>query len=200
MLLEDLKAAGEKITGLAKPGNVIPRKRQPHTFRFRDDGQTPNNPHFPLLIYRSPVRLDPACDPAAIFETLFAAHGWTDGWRNGIYDFNHFHTGTHEVLGIARGRAKVRFGGAGGRMVELRAGDVIVLPAGTGHERLSKSRDLLVVGAYPKTGRYDEPQPFEVDHAKAVRSIAKVAAPSSDPVYGVKGPLKNLWRVRAAAP
>jgi uncharacterized protein YjlB len=194
MLLEDIKAAGEKITGLARPGRVVPRKRKPHAFHFRDDGQTPNNPHFPLLIYRSPVRLDPDFDSAAIFETLFAAHGWRGGWRDGIYDFNHFHTGTHEVLGIARGRAKVRFGGAGGKLVELRAGDVAVLPAGTGHERLSKSRDLLVVGAYPKTGRYDEPRPFEVDHARAVRAIAKVAAPPSDPVYGARGPLKQLWR------
>jgi uncharacterized protein YjlB len=139
---------GRKTHGLGAAGESHAPQTQAACllFHFGNDGQTPNNPHFPLLIYRSPVRLDPACDPAAIFESLFAAHGWGDGWRDGIYDFNHFHTGTHEVLGIARGRAKVRFGGAAGKVIELRAGDVVVLPAGTGHERLSKSRDLLVVG------------------------------------------------------
>jgi uncharacterized protein YjlB len=194
MLLEDLKAAAEKISGSGRPEKVVPRRRKPRRFRFADDGQTPNNPRFPLIIYRSPVRLDPKLDPAAIFESLFAAHGWKKSWRDSIYDFNHFHTGTHEVLGIAHGHARVRFGGKKGRVMELRAGDVAVLPAGTGHQRLSKSRDLLVVGAYPRAGRYDEPQPSEVDPGKARRAIAKLGAPPADPVYGAKGPLKSLWR------
>jgi uncharacterized protein YjlB len=194
MLLEDLKAAGEKLSGIARPARVPVRKRKPHLLRFADDGQTPNNPEFPLLLYRSPVRLEAGFDPAAVFETLFAAHGWKDGWRDGIYDYNHFHTGTHEVLGIARGKAMVRLGGTSGKVIELRAGDVMVLPAGTGHQRLSASRNLLVVGAYPARGRYDEPQPFEVDHHKAKAAIARVGVPAADPVYGKNGPLKRYWR------
>jgi uncharacterized protein YjlB len=101
------------------------------------------------------------------------------------------------VLGIARGHAKVRFGGAQGRVIELRAGDVVVQPAGNGHRRQSGSKDLLVVGAYPKGkggGKYDEPRPDQVDHATAVFSIARVDPPASDPVYGRTGPLKKLWR------
>jgi uncharacterized protein YjlB len=191
MLLEDIKAMGEKLTGYRRPGKVSPRPRKAHLFRFADDGQTPNNPHFPLTLYRSPVRLDPDYDPATLFETLFAAHGWHDSWRDGIYDFLHFHTHSHEVLGIARGQAPVRFGGGQGRVIEVRAGDVIILPAGTGHQRLSKSKDLLVVGARPRGGKYDEPRPDEVDHAEAVRSIARVHVPAHHPVYG--GPMKNLW-------
>ena len=84
-------------------------------FRFEDDGETPNNPRLPLVVYRAAVNLAGAPDPAAPFEHAFAKHGWSDGWRNGIYPFLHFHTATHEVLGIARGRATVEFGGAGGR-------------------------------------------------------------------------------------
>ena len=83
---------------------------EPLTFRFADDGETPNNPVLPLVLYRGAVDVSGA-DPAAAFEKAFAAHGWVDGWRNGIFDFLHFHTRTHEVLGIARGHARVQFGG-----------------------------------------------------------------------------------------
>ena len=115
---------------------------------FADDGEIPNNPTLPFVHYRSPVRLTQAPDPAAVLEELFESNGWGGSWRNGIYDFLHYHSGTHEVLGIARGHARVRFGGRNGKIVALRAGDVVILPAGTGHQRVSASRDLLVVGAY----------------------------------------------------
>jgi uncharacterized protein YjlB len=55
----------------------------------------------------------------------------------------------NEVLGVARGHGRVRSGGAKGRALMLKAGDVVILPAGTGHERLSGSKDLRVIGAYP---------------------------------------------------
>ena len=137
---------------------------------------------------------DGAADPAAIFERAFAEHGWGDGWRNGIYDFLHFHTRTHEVLGIARGTAKVEFGGAAGAAVELQAGDVAILPVGTGHRRLSSSPDLLVVGAYPEAGNYDECKGSREEYARALKSIPKVRLPAKDPVYGKDGPLLALWR------
>jgi uncharacterized protein YjlB len=194
-ILEDLKHTVEKITGFRRPQaeDIRARTRKANAYRFADDGITPNNPYFPLILYRSPVKLDPAFDPAAIFEVVFASHGWRNSWRDGIYDFLHFHTHTHEVLGIARGHARVEFGGAKGRKLLIKAGDVVVLPAGTGHKRLSSSRDLLVVGAYPEHGTYDEPTPSEIDHATAVSSIAKIRLPKNDPVYGSAGPLKSLW-------
>jgi uncharacterized protein YjlB len=83
-----------------------------------------------------------AQDPAAVFEDLFESNGWKDSWRNGIYDYLHYYSRTHEVLGIACRHARVRFGGDGGKIVELRAEDVVILPAGTGHQRVSASRDL----------------------------------------------------------
>ena len=57
----------------------------PIQFRFADDGSVPNNPQFPFLVYKSVVALGGASDPAAVFERLFAAHGWGRSWRNGIY-------------------------------------------------------------------------------------------------------------------
>lgn len=91
---------------------------------------------------------------------------------------------------------KVRFGGAKGKLLTLDAGDVVVLPAGTGHCRVSKSRNLLVVGAYPAGGRYDEPRPEHTDGARARSAIANVRPPDSDPIYGPRGPLISIWCAR----
>lgn len=198
MLLEDIKRQTEKLTGIARPSphqaQGLVRKRKANAYRFHDDGVTPNHPRWPLIHYRGVARLGEAFDPAAIFEVLFDSHGWRDGWRDGIYDFLHYHSSTHEVLGIARGWAKARFGGARGRTLMLKAGDVIVQPAGTGHQCVAASRDLLVVGAYPAGSRYDECHPEKGEHDRVLRAIAKTPAPRTDPVYGAKGPLKQVWR------
>jgi uncharacterized protein YjlB len=143
-----------------------------------------------------PVRLAGSLDPAAIFEALFARNGWGDSWRDGIYDYVHYHPRTHEVLGIARGRARVQFGGRKGRKLDLKAGDVVVLPAGTGHQRLAGGKDLLVVGAYPALGHYDEFGTSTDEHDRALVTVARVPPPRGDPVYGRNGPLKRLWRGR----
>lgn len=196
-VVEELKRLVEKLTGIGRPARRdlrrLARPRPPELLRLRDDGETPNN-RLPVLVYRDALKLDEAFDPAAVFEETFAAHGWRKAWRDGIYDFLHFHTATHEVLGIARGTVTVELGGTRGRRVSLEAGDVVVLPAGTGHRRLRASDNLLVVGAYPAGGRYDEPRPDEVDYADALASIARIRLPRHDPVYGAEGPLIKLWR------
>jgi uncharacterized protein YjlB len=166
---------------------------EPQIFHFADDGSVPNNP-LPFLVYKSAVDLSGAKDPAAVFEKLFASNTWGDNWRNGIFDFVHYHSSIHEVLGIARGAAKVRFGGNGGEVLEVEAGDVAVLPAGTGHQKLSASSDLLVVGAYPPQGTYDLCRGGGAEHAKALVSIPQVPLPQTDPVFGANGPLVKLWK------
>jgi len=197
-LLEDLKKGAEIVTGIKRPdwADVATRPRKANAYRFRDDGQTPNNPRFPLIHYRSAVVFDSKYDPAPIFEVLFKHYGWVDQWRDGIYPYLHFHTKAHEVLGIARGNARVQFGGKHGRTLALKPGDVVILPSGTGHRRLSASDDLLVVGAYPEGSAYDEPKPEEADAAMARKSIAAVPIPPHDPVYGRDGPLTKLWTAK----
>jgi uncharacterized protein YjlB len=195
--LESLKKAAEKLTGWSRPsrGDLATsiRKRKANTFRFGDDGIIPNNPNWPLVIYRGAVKFADEIDPAALLEDLFDSNGWGDCWRDGIYDYVHYHSRIHEVLGIARGSGKVRFGGNKGRTLQLRAGDVAVLPAGTGHQCLEATRDFLVVGAYPPFGKYDECTTRE-DHEQALKTIPKVRRPRKDPVYGNVGPLLGAWK------
>ena len=94
------------------------RDRVPQRYRFRQWGLVPNHPRWPLIHYRSVARFRDGIDPAALFEDLFDRNGWGDSWRDGIYDYVHYHSQTHEVLGIARGTAKVQFGGNRGHTVD----------------------------------------------------------------------------------
>ncbi len=159
---------------------------------FEDDGATPNS-RFPVLLYR--LKLDRAGDTASAFEALFAAHEWTPLWRDGIFDYHHFHPNAHEALGIARGRARLTLGGECGQSVSVERGDVLVLPAGTGHRCIECSDDFLVVGAYPHGQEdYDIQRPDSAAHQRALERIAKVPQPEQDPVNGLHGALMTRWR------
>lgn len=171
----------------------------PELYCFGDNGAVPNNETLPLVLYRGVLPLE-GDDPAAACERLFAGHGWSNGWRNGIFPYHHFHTGTHEVLGIVRGEAKVRFGGEGGELVPVRAGDVVVIPAGVGHRNEGASRDLLVVGAYPGGAEPDIRKGDADDPAAAKARIRRVALPAADPVFGRDGPLLARWTAQTAHP
>ncbi len=166
----------------------------PLTFLFDDDGSVPNNPTLPFVVLPNAIDLAGTPDPEEVIEATFRANGWGQMWRNGIYPYVHYHSMIHEGLGIARGRAKVRFGGNEGKELDISAGDVAILPAGTGHQCLWASHDLVVIGAYPKTGQYDLCRGSRAEHAKAVTTIPHVPLPDSDPVYGKDGPLMRLWR------
>jgi uncharacterized protein YjlB len=178
---------------MAQPSSNLIRRIGPATWLFADDGLVPNNPALPLVIYRDAIDTVQERDPAGLLETIFARNNWTQSWRNGIYPFVHYHSMCHEVLGIARGGARVRFGGALGEDLQVAAGDVAILPAGTGHQRLAATPDLLVVGAYPPQGTYDLCRATPENRARARATIPTVARPPTDPLYGADGPLMRLW-------
>jgi len=162
---------------------------EPQTFTFADDGAIPNS-RWPMLVYRDAV---PA-DPSAV-ERIFAANRWPPAWRDSVHPFQHFHSNAHEALGVARGRARVQFGGPGGETLDVQAGDVVVLPAGVGHCRIDRSPDLLIVGAYPDNAvSPDQHRGDPAEHEAVLRNLAAVAQPNADPVAGGDGPLLRLWR------
>jgi uncharacterized protein YjlB len=172
--------------------SVVSADIEPLTFHFKDDGLVPNNP-MPFLVYKGAIDVDND-HPEKTIEGLFGAHGWGDMWRNGIFDYLHYHATVHEALGIARGHARVRFGGDHGEVLEIKAGDVAILPAGTGHQCIEASDDFCVIGAYPPGSKMEITRPTPENHAKALRTIPKVAVPPTDPVAGKDGALMRLWR------
>ena len=158
---------------------------------FADDGDVPNSP-LPLIVYHGVVDVARG-DAAAAFEDMFGRNGWGGSWRNGIYPFHHYHSNVHEVLGIAAGRATVRFGGEAGETLEVVAGDAVLIPAGVGHKRLSGSDDLLVVGAYPGGQWADLMREGAEDKAGIRHRVASAARPGLDPVAGADGPMAAHW-------
>ncbi|WP_188823459.1 cupin domain-containing protein [Brucella endophytica] len=159
----------------------------PETYLFEASDEIPNNSRLPVLYYRGGVK--PQGDAASHIEALFLRNGWTGTWRNGVFSYHHYHTEGHEVLGVASGWARLLIGGRGGKEMKVQAGDIIILPAGTGHCSVEAGDDFLVVGAYPPGQRAEQ------DLAK----IARLPLPSSDPLQGENGPLVTIWQ-RAVAP
>ena len=170
----------------------------PETFLFPDDGSIPNNPQLPFLLYRGAIDLKGSANPDELVEQTFVGNNWGEVWRNGVYPYVHYHSSIHEVMGLARGRAKVRFGGSTGQEIDILAGDVVVLPAGTGHQGLFASPGLVVVGAYPPDGTYNLRRASKAERDRAILEIAEVPPPQTDPVFGLQGPLLELWRPQPA--
>ncbi|WP_047307028.1 hypothetical protein [Rhodopseudomonas palustris] len=165
---------------------------KPFALVFDDDGLIPNNP-LPLLLYKRAVNVA-GRDPEQAIEDLFERSGWGDRWRNGIFDYQHYHATVHEALGVARGRAMVLFGGEQGEAIELTPGDVAVLPAGTGHKCVFASHDFRVIGAYPPGAKMQVTRPTPDNYRRARKTIPEVPLPETDPVFGKDGPLMRLWR------
>ena len=158
-----------------------------------EDGSFPNNPYLPLMLYASAC-LPFGPDPAADVEARFNANGWPAAWRNGVYSYHHYHSEAHEALGVYRGWAKIQLGGPNAEVFEVKAGDAVVLPAGTAHKLIDASSDFSVVGAYPPGQRPDMCYGRPDERPGADERIALVPIPETDPVTGTQGGLLDAWK------
>ncbi|SMO85037.1 cupin domain-containing protein [Fodinibius sediminis] len=158
---------------------------------FVDDGDIPNS-KWPALLYQDVFEARGA-DGASWLEKRFADNNWTNAWRNGVYDYHHYHSTSHEVLGVYAGSARLQLGGEKGREIEVVAGDVIVIPAGVGHKNLGSSPDFGVVGAYPDGSSYDLKMGRKGERPQADRNIAAVPVPSTDPLQGTDEGVPTIW-------
>ncbi|TDM03612.1 cupin domain-containing protein [Macrococcus carouselicus] len=143
----------------------------------------PNHMILPVIVY-SDVTENPA--------DLFKRNNWHQVWENGVFDYHHFHPNAHEVLGVKSGEAELLIGGENGQTLTVSKGNVLLLPAGYGHKRLSQSADFKIVGAYPAEDKVDTETGY-ADIKEVNSAINHVALPETDPVEGATGPVFKEW-------
>ncbi|MCM3135642.1 cupin domain-containing protein [Paenibacillus polysaccharolyticus] len=158
------------------------------SMNFQDDGVIPNHPYLPVLLYKGVW-----CTEPTRAESNLNRNGWGNSWINGVYDYHHYHSNAHEALAVISGFVRLIIGGENGKKVYLESGDVVVLPAGTGHKRLEASPDFQVAGAYPGGMRYNTRTGKPGERPEVLQEILEVPVPGTDPVYGEGGPLTWLW-------
>lgn len=161
-------------------------------YRFRATVEIPNNPTLPLVAYRGAFSGKPE-RVATAFENQLLLGGWQAAWRWGVYNFPHYHSTAHEVLGCYQGAAKIRFGHSNGITLIVEAGDVVVIPAGVAHQNLESSANFHVVGGYPEGQEADLLRGDPGERPEADKRIAAVPLPIGDPVFGLEGPLFERW-------
>ncbi|QRR04043.1 cupin [Dyadobacter sandarakinus] len=159
------------------------------TYRFDDDGIIPNS-NLPVILYRK-VYLEN--DKSDWFESTFIKNGWTNNWRDTILSYDHFHSTTHEVLGVGDGTVTLQVGGPSGVHLTVHAGDVLILPAGVGHASLPGQSYYEIVGGYPDGKSWDLMTGTEENRHDALTNIKAVDLPLTDPIYGLQGMLLKYW-------
>ncbi|KAH8647193.1 hypothetical protein BX600DRAFT_518478 [Xylariales sp. PMI_506] len=132
----------------------------------------PNNV-FPVIVYRH-VFPQPFSEEST--TEFLQANKWEKKGFWPAVPTHHFHQNTHECYGVVRGTSSMLLGRgqldgpAGGRLISLAPGDVIVIPAGVSHMNVDFTDDYRYVGVYPigspkwRSERCDNPEILEALH------------------------------------
>ena len=167
------------------------KKAEMVVLQLNENGNFPNNTTLPVLLYKNVFTNK--VTPETI-ESSFAKNNWGGSWRNGVYNFQHYHSTAHEAWGVYSGWAEVQLGGDGSDVVRIEKGDLVILPAGTAHKRIDSGAGFAVVGAYPDGQQWDMNYGKKDEAAKARPNISKVALPTTDPVFGKNGKIFEYWK------
>jgi len=159
---------------------------------LKDDGTFPNS-HLPVMFYKNALKL-PSLFPAKFIKKQFKENNWKNSWKSGIFEYHHYHSITHEVMGVYKGKTTLLLGGKKGVKITIEKGDVLIIPAGVAHKNLKKETDVKCVGAYPNGKNYDMNYGKAKERPKADKNIRKVKLPKKDPVFGKDGGIITSWK------
>ncbi len=159
---------------------------------IQEDGVFPNI-CLPVLLYKGALDI-PLLFPATHVKHWFEKHGWSNSWDAGIFEYHHYHSITHEVLGIYKGHTKLQLGGPAGPVIFIEKGDVLVIPAGVAHKNLGAENSVGVVGAYPDGRNYDMNYGKPGERPRTDENIKNVPVPANDPVFGRDKGLSSIWK------
>lgn len=152
----------------------------------------PNNSRIPFMVYKQAIHFTD--QSAEAIQAFLKQNHWINSWVDGIYNYDHYHSNTHEALIIIVGTCTVQIGGEDGKCYDIGIGDVVIFPAGVAHKNIGSSDDFKCIGAYPVDLDYDMKFGFADEHPKVDENIKKVALPKCDPVFGKNGLLFDYWK------
>jgi uncharacterized protein YjlB len=164
---------------------------KPEHFLLTENEGFHNNPFLPVVVYKNVL---PNPDESRV-KSLLKTNNWSNSWVNGIYDYHHYHSTTHEVLVALKGSCDVMLGGPGNRKIHFEAGDVLLLPAGIAHKNEGQSEDFSCLGAYPEGRDFDIKKGESGERPEADEQIQKTPIPQTDPVFGENGVMQQMWRL-----
>jgi len=141
----------------------------------------PNNT-LPVLLYKNVLETAER-SPEAVAKR-FAENDWGNNWVAGVLNRHHYHSTTHEALGVLSGVVDIQLGGPDGPVLSVAGGDVLIIPAGVAHKNLGGANDIVCVGGYPGGARYDMCYGHADELEQARRNIRQVPLPERDPVRG----------------
>jgi uncharacterized protein YjlB len=159
---------------------------------LEDNSVFPNS-RYPALLYKDALDI-PLLFPATHVKNLFERNGWSNSWDAGIFEYRHYHSITHEVLGIYSGNTTIQLGGENGPKIQIEKGDVLVIPAGVAHKNLGDENDVGVVGAYPQGRDYDMNYGKPGERPGTDENIRQVPVPGRDPVLGSNKGVPKIWK------
>lgn len=162
-------------------------------YHIKDDGTFPNNSEYPVVVYKRIFNL-PAFFAASTIRKIFKENNWKNSWKYGVYEYHHYHSITHEVLGISKGKTILLLGGEHGVKIEVEKGDVIIIPAGVAHKNLGKKNNIVCIGAYPEGKDYDMNYGKASERPNADKNVKNVMKPETDPVFGKAGGIAEHWK------
>jgi uncharacterized protein YjlB len=166
--------------------------KTPEQYFLKDDGVFPNS-DLPVLFYTDVLKI-PVLFPAHAIKKLFQENNWGNNWKQGIYTYHHYHSTTHEVLGICKGETLLQLGGEQGITLFVHEGDVLIIPAGVAHMNLGRENDVVCIGGYPDGRDYDINYGNEGERPRTDHNISVLPLPQSDPVFGTDGGLLQVWK------
>lgn len=148
----------------------------------------------PLMIYHKAFD----ATPTELTQHLEKVGEVVPQWTYSMYNTTHYHSTTHEVLGVVSGRARLCFGGDENPdrfEPTVERGDMIIVPAGVGHRLLNEldahEEAFKMVGAYPPRKHWDMCYGEPGDEGKA-KDIEKLPWFRLDPLYGKDGPAMHV--------
>ena len=163
-------------------------------YQIWSDGIFPNS-NLNVLLYKKALNL-PFLFPARAIKKLFEKNNWYNSWKGGLYTYHHYHSTTHEVLGVYEGDTIIKLGGENGVKVEIEKGDVLIIPAGIAHKNMGEKNQIKCVGAYPNGLDYDMNYGKPHEQIRTVENIWKLEVPLTDPVFGLQGEIQHYWKFK----